>query len=314
MHWRVKAAIQKAIAKLPPVIGGPLYFQLQKNFGSANRASDFSNWLRLSAWIIRNLNKHGRGIEGATCLEVGTGYSLGIPIGLWLCGAERTISVDVSPYLKEELVTDGVEWIIENKSRVYEVFGELSASEGFASRFCSLENITLSLEEIKKHIGVEYRYPADASVLDLGPNTVDLHYSNSVLEHISPDEIKDILVEAERVLRTQGIFVHLVDTSDHFAHTDPRITSVNFLKFSENKWNRIAGNRFMYHTRLRASDLRNLCEESGLDILDEETLVNLEAKKQLDEGMQIDDKFAGHNSDDLATQWIYIVGNFKSQR
>jgi hypothetical protein len=31
--------------------------------------------------------------------------------------------------------------------------------------------------------------------------------------------------------------VHNIDFTDHFSHSDPSISSVNFLQFSESQWN-----------------------------------------------------------------------------
>ena len=40
--------------------------------------------------------------------------------------------------------------------------------------------------------------------------------------------------------------MHFVDLSNHFQHQDQSITRINFLKFSDLEWNRIAGNEFAY--------------------------------------------------------------------
>jgi len=312
MHWRIKAATQKAIAKLPERIGGPLYFQLQKNFGSANRVQDPSRLLWMSAGIVHAFHRQGRNIEGATCLEVGTGYSLSMPLGLWLCGAERIISVDVNPYLNEKLSIVGINWVIQNMDRVKEIFGELASSKIFNSRLSSLENIPLYIEAIKNQIGVKYCYPADARSLDLDQNSIDLHYSNNVLEHISTDGITGILAEAKRTLKPDGLLIHLVVSGDHFSHSDPGISSVNFLKYSEKKWNSIAGNRFMYQNRLRASEYLELYKEAGLHLLEKQILIDPVAKENLQAGMHLDEKFSGRDIDDLAAKVVNIVGTFNS--
>ena len=47
----------------------------------------------------------------------------------------------------------------------------------------------------------------------------------------------------------------MVDYSDHFSHSDQTISSINFLRYSDDEWQRYAGNRYMYMNRLRHDDV-----------------------------------------------------------
>jgi hypothetical protein len=74
----------------------------------------------------------------------------------------------------------------------------------------------------------------------------------TTLEHIPENVIIDIFKEASRILKKGSICVHFIDLSDHFQHQDGTISSINFLKYSNAHWEKIAGNEFAYCNRLRA--------------------------------------------------------------
>jgi ubiquinone/menaquinone biosynthesis C-methylase UbiE len=73
---------------------------------------------------------------------------------------------------------------------------------------------------------------------------VDYHISNNVFEHILKADITRILKEIIRILKKDGIAIHFIDLIDHFQHQGSGITKINFLRYSEKEWDKIAGNQF----------------------------------------------------------------------
>jgi SAM-dependent methyltransferase len=126
------------------------------------------------------------------------------------------------------------------------------------------------IKSLLEFLNIEYIAPGDASHLNLPDSSVDFHTSYTVLEHIPPEIIKAILKEGKRILKQDGLFVHCIDYSDHFSHSDKSISSVNFLQFSDNSWDKIAGNRYMYMNRLRHDDFINLFQNLNCKILMDE--------------------------------------------
>ncbi|MFM6005613.1 MAG: methyltransferase domain-containing protein, partial [Sphaerospermopsis kisseleviana] len=96
------------------------------------------------------------------------------------------------------------------------------------------------MQDLLQFINVDYIAPGDASELSIPSNSIDFHTSYTVFEHIPPDIIKAIIKEGKRVLKSNGLFVHKIDYSDHFSHSDKSISAINFLQFSDSEWNRIA--------------------------------------------------------------------------
>jgi len=71
---------------------------------------------------------------------------------------------------------------------------------------------------------VQYLAPADAANTNLLDNSIDYHISTNVLEHISYEVIRNIFIEAKRILKDKGVAIHFIDLSDHFQHQDNSIS------------------------------------------------------------------------------------------
>jgi SAM-dependent methyltransferase len=93
-----------------------------------------------------------------------------------------------------------------------------------------------TLDELLERAPIRYLAPADARTTALPSGSVDLVYSNSVLEHIPPDVLQDIMHESKRILRLGGHIAHSVAYCDHYAFFDKSISFVNYLKYSDKAW------------------------------------------------------------------------------
>ncbi len=206
---------------------------------------------------------------GKKVLEVGSGRTLLVPVGFWLCGAHEVISVDLHPYLSEEMSRDDFRKIQAERDLLYTTFGELSEDKIFQERaelLLSWDLDSLSIGEILAKMNITYRAPADAADLQLEDESVDLHISVSVLEHIPSEILSAIFREGIRVTKQGGWFIHRWDMSDHFSHKDHSILPINFLQFSEKEWAKYNDNRYMYVNRLRVDFFDHLFSEVGLTV------------------------------------------------
>jgi hypothetical protein len=226
---------------------------------------------RLEAGIetVKQIEKFDRSPVGATFLEIGTGRRINTILAFWLLGAEKVITVDLNPYLKEELVRADLDYIIKNKTEIESLFGNRIFNNRLNALFEFIQ-YSYELNSLLKFLNIEYIAPGDASHLNLPEASVDFHTSYTVLEHIPPEIIKAILKEGQRIIKNDGLIIHKIDYSDHFSHSDRSISSINFLQFSDNDWDKIAGNRYMYMNRLRHDDFINLFQNLNCKILIEE--------------------------------------------
>lgn len=154
---------------------------------------------------------------------------------------------------------------------------------------------------------IQYLAPADATNTNLLNNSIDYHISTNVLEHIPYEVLKNLFIEAKRILKDKGIAIHFIDSSDHFQHQDNSISRINFLRFSDNDWANIAGNQFAYCNRLRASDYLNLFNEVGFDIIHMEKGIDENSMNKIQDGFKINKKFNLYKSEDICTTSLKII-------
>jgi SAM-dependent methyltransferase len=305
MHFLLKSAIQNSLAVLPSSLGQPIYYGLQRRFG-ALRQVDYYEHLRRASEVASVLHEQSLPLE-RSFLEVGTGWVLGTPIGLWLAGAAEVITVDLHHYLKEELVLGLLAYIANHERELQALYPWVVSTE--LQRKCQVLATCKSLSELWAAVPIRYTAPADATHLALPPTSVDYHYSTNVLEHVPPAVLAGILAEARRLLRPDGRLVHIVDLSDHFAHDDHRLLPVNFLRFGSTTWGVLAGNRFMYQNRLRLPEYQQLFEKADLAIewqrhvLDPASLQLLQQKQ-----VPVHQQFQEFTPEELAiTFWVVLA-------
>lgn len=310
MRWQVKARVQNMVAALP-FASNAVYYAIQRSVGGLRRGLNrpvdrFLPALRAVEWI----ESAGQAITGKRFVEVGTGHMVNGPTAFWLLGAGEILTVDLNPYLSGKLVAESNEYIRRNEREILSLFGAHAEKDDFRKRFRQLVSFRGSLAGLLSMMNVRYFAPGDARALPVSENSYDFHVSNTVLEHIPPDVLAGILAEANRVLKPEGLLVHRIDPSDHFSHDDDSIAAVNFLRFSDEEWHRLAGNRFMYQNRLRARDYISIFEQAGARILRSERLVDERSLQTLKDGLEVSDRFAGLDAEELATTDISIMARF----
>lgn len=306
MNWRLKALVQGAVSLLPPVASLDVYYRIQRACGSLRQVNPLAG-LEDGARMLGALEELGRSVEHQVVLEVGTGRRLNVPLAFWLCGAAEILTVDLHPYLKPALIGEDLAFIREHGAWVQELFGARAHQDGFQRRLDFLVRAAPTVQQLMEYAHIRYLAPQDARRLPLEHRTVDCHVSNNVLEHIPPDVLRAILVEGRRVIRADGLLVHRVDFSDHFSEADPRISTVNFLRYSEREWRRYAGNRYGYHNRLRIDEFEQLIQDAGLAVACEKPEIDPAALRLLASGFKLDARFADKPNAVNATKNAVVV-------
>ena len=147
MNWKLKAIIQNFVDKLPQSLAYPVYYKIQRNFGGLKRINPYEH-LKKSVFFINAIKKQNYLLVDKTFLEIGTGRTLSTPIGLWLCGASRIITVDLNPYLKEELIIESIDWIQQHKNEVRCLFRDFEKTSLFNNRLHNLMSFNDDLNKL----------------------------------------------------------------------------------------------------------------------------------------------------------------------
>jgi hypothetical protein len=295
MTWKTKARITRTCAQLP---GAERWYRLiQAHFGRLKGNPE--SRLAATLEMVALLRKHELPLQGRY-MEVGTGHVPVVPLGLFLAGARDTWTFDLNRRLDPEMTLRALAWIAEHEDYVASTFAPFVNDSEVRTRLRRLRGIT-DLTRLLEAARIHYAAPADAAKTGLPDHSIDCHFSVTTLEHITPGTVGGIFREARRVLAADGVALHFIDPSDHFAHTDKSISQINFLRFTEAEWQRIAGNRFAYCNRLRASDYARVFSEAELNIADEQRVVDPHSVALLQQAFPVDMRFIGYAETDLCT-------------
>jgi SAM-dependent methyltransferase len=265
MHWRIKATVQKILGIHPR--GAALHYRLQRRFGGLRDfrgefATKMDDW-RLMAGHLRNA---GRAMQGARLMEIGSGWYPTFPLACYLCGARRVHTFDLTRHFRQELLREcvaGMGGFLD----LLATAGECPRQEvdaRYAALYAALDQ-GLDVEAATAGV-VRYLAPADATATGLDPASVDVVFSNSVLEHVPPEVITAMYREALRILAPGGLMFHSVNCGDHYAYVDRNISQLNYLRYSDRAW-RFWNNAFLYQNRMRAHEFLDAATGMGFELV-----------------------------------------------
>ncbi len=306
MNWKLKSKIQNAVAALPSSISYSIYYWIQRHFGGLRHVNPI---IGLSSGIeaCKKIEKTGRSVAGSTVLEVGTGRRINIPLAFWINGADKIITVDLNPYLMAELIREDIAYIRANRDKIEALFDCKNCNDRLRA-LIFFTNKHDSINDILDFCNIRYITHVDAAQLPLESSSIDFHTSNNVLEHIPPNSLSEILAEGIRVLKKNGVFIHRIDYSDHFSHSDNKISAINFLKYSEADWAKYAKNRYMYMNRLRHDDFIKIIHNIGARSVLEEPIINQDCINMLRNGdLRLDERFKDKTVETNSTTSSWIV-------
>lgn len=253
--WKLKSFVFKLI----DLFNSPsiLYF-LQKNITKRSRINEIiiSPTWKKHLEVLRKYNSNN------FIFEFGAGKNLAQNLFISSV-AKKQLVVDLNPMLDLNLVEK--------------------------SRYLLSEKVPLkvnlkieTLEDLSK-FGIYYKAPYDAANTDLKNNTLDACVSTNTLEHIPEHTIIKIFKELHRTLKGTGVVSLQIDYTDHYAHTDSKISLLNYLKYDDEKWRKFNHNCH-YQNRLRHYDYIKIFKSLGFVIIEEhlefkEKNIPLEIKK-----------------------------------
>lgn len=183
-------------------------------------------------------------LVGKTVLEVGPGDSVATALIAKAHGA-RALLVDAGSYAQLDLT-------------VYRRLADELRAVGLAPP--SLDNVS-NLGELLETCGASYLTEGLASLRTLGDATVDLVFSQAVLEHVRKHEFLDTQRELARILKPSGICSHRVDLRDHLGG------KLNNLRFSSKIWESPFFFKSGFYTnRIRFSEMVSLFQQAGFAV------------------------------------------------
>jgi SAM-dependent methyltransferase len=266
MKWTTKARIQRLLSAIPA--GRAAYYLGQRTVGGL-RNFNIDAKITQGLSLLESLFAIGEDVVGRRTVEIGTGWAPVVPLLFWAYGQEQCDTFDVTPLLKRRLVMKTLEQMAKGPAKVSAAAVDSSRRGEVEERIDRLHQDLVrgdGSNRILDSCRIYYHGESDAAQTGLPDKSVDLVFSNTVLEHVRLPEVVRLFEESSRILRRDGCMVHLIDTGDHFSHADPSISAINFLQFSEHEFAKYHS-AFMYQNRLRASEWRALIQDHRFEIV-----------------------------------------------
>ncbi len=210
---------------------------------------------------LLKLAELGVKIEGATVVEIGTGWNPVLPLMLRLYGAGKVITLDQERLLDGRTVQTG----IDSLSRMRALFEDRLAAAGLTANFNVLKVSADTWERALFDCNIDYRAPADFR--QLSDRIADIIISRDVLEHVPPELLTGIMTASHRILKDDGVICHKIDMTDHWEHLDKSISPINFLKYDGLAWKLTGLNPQNYQNRLRRFEFVEMAQRGGFNVI-----------------------------------------------
>ena len=294
MDWRIKAHVQGILARLPA--GVRVNDLLQTAFGGRSNQAEHIELKFRADWLVlmEMLQQHDFDVNDKVLLEIGTGWLPVLPLCFALAGARQVLSYDMHRHLLPQSAPTVLHHLQPQLGLLAQACNQpVAAIESRHAWFSAAPDGPGLLQRA----GVRYHAPADASATGLAAGTIDLVFSNSVLEHVSKVQLESLMREAARLIGPGGCVLHSVNCADHYAYFDRSISPIHYLRFSEAQWQRW-NNALLFQNRLRPRDFTEAAKAAGMQVSNEIRTVRQEVLAKLPQ-TPIAHEFAQYSADEL---------------
>lgn len=192
------------------------------NLAAARQHRSFDAMSGVLGWMLGLAKAEvGRLPLAGRALEIGTGQFMAHAAGLFVCGFDRVLTVDRYRQVALPLVRAS----LRKPVLARRFLSPLVSHDQFMTRWGLLEATGFAAERLAE-VGLEYRAPVEATALVAEAERFDLIFSYTVLEHVPPAELPNLLVSTGTLLKPGGVALHFVDLEDHL---EPRHAPFDFL-------------------------------------------------------------------------------------
>jgi SAM-dependent methyltransferase len=263
MNWRVKGIVQGVLSAVPG--GRAVNDRLQTSLGNLRDFDHMVDRKVTDDWLVfaEYFRELGLSPAGLDILEIGTGWFPTLPVCFYLAGARSCHTFDLHSNLNWQMTRRMLRRLEVHLAAIAAASRRdlASVTEAY-QRLLQANSIEVFLEQSN----IRYHAPADATQTGFEAGSVDVVFSNSVLEHVPAEVIRGLMRESRRILRPGGVAMHCANCGDHYAYFDKSITMLNYLTYTQREWERW-NNELLYQNRMRPRDFVASSEGAGLKTL-----------------------------------------------
>ena len=126
----------------------------------------------------------------------------------------------------------------------------------------------------------------------------DIIFSNSVLEHLSPQQLDVATDTFKRALRANGVMVHGIDLKDHINPLNP----LGFYRYGDHAWSAMTKGSIFYVNRLRSSDYVDYFKRHHFTVVDCDPYLRFALPPKIHSDLR-----ARYSDEDLCFGQVYVT-------
>lgn len=247
MNHIFKSLVFKILTYLPDKLGNQLYHFLQKKLKKNKIIFKINSSKKSFDNAMKILNDNNIQIYGKNLLELGSGWAPIFPyFFVYLGKIKKVITYDINKH--------------------YDFKTNLKLNAYFNDHL----NIKIPVNKNTKYnipnTVVYYPHTNLTNETSFSDEKIDFIFSRNVLEHISPNDIYTMHDNFTKKISKPFYILHMISPSDHRAYSDFNLSIYDFLKYSEEEWNKIQ-TKFDYHNRLRLPQYLEIFKELNFEII-----------------------------------------------
>lgn len=311
-NWKAKVFVQNLIGLLPGQIGFNLNEQITKKLRGSitHRQNPIPRIIKGIKNFALIYEQTGFNFKDKRILELGTGWH-GIDLILFrLMDAKKIYTIDQHNHLKYENIITQLDSLVKE-----ECLNELKRFNVLKENVLELRRVATkctNLDEILDLLRVKYfiATPKKISKLDLEFHSIDLFYSESVLQRIPENDLKNMIEHiAGKILAKNSVFFHRTDQQDINSqnHADDELWSLNYLRYSKFFFNFLISGKFNSQNRLRESDFIEIFNSYGMNTTFVESYYKSDDEIKI-KNFNVSSMFKKKNILDLITVHSKIIG------
>ncbi|MBN8575730.1 MAG: hypothetical protein J0L66_02265 [Cytophagales bacterium] len=238
MRHQIKSWIFKTLEWFPEGAGNWMYHQLQR-INENSLKDEYTFQVSTLNRFADILSQHHLLFKDKVVVELGSGWLPVVPYELILIhNAARVLTFDINQHYSDSK--------IKQLSLLYNSLYGFNLSPGL------LPNV--------------HYYPKTNILNHKFESAVDVFLSRNVLEHVAPADLYEIHQQMFNSLHHNSFVIHQISPSDHRAYTDRSLSLWDFLRYSQEEWDKIQ-TRFDYHNRWRLPHYIGMFKQCGFEVM-----------------------------------------------
>ena len=313
LNWKRKVLLQRVLSRIPfgeqfnsclqAVKRSPLFPDLGFAAETRDRLVPVGRLIRTLSGFLP--------LEGATVVEVGTGWVPLPTVLLYLAGARVIHTYDIVRRVRWAALRRILQALRGSVDACADAIGQPRRTVD--QRLARIEGAS-SLEQMLDLAGIRYVAPGDVLATGLPDGSIDLFFAYSVFEHLPMELVHAFIREAGRLLRPgTGRFCVALDCVDNFSRFDKSLHPLDYLTYSDAEWNRLVNDRNRYHfNRLRSQEVQEILRGRGaaIDAVREESAPGY---AEYVKGLALDARFRRFTPEQNAALSTEIVACFPAR-